>query len=143
MLTVPIKLLKNSNTPATFTFRCICFHRVNRIGESKNFTLSNSSTRDVCVVKTVCNNYPYLSSWPLNANRKRVVPSFHVNPVGVFFVAYLVKLAPPYGRSLKRIAWDERPNGGRQRNIDTVKFNGLIYDRHKSSVTSRTTLHTG
>lgn len=42
-----------------------------------------------------------------------------------------------------------RPGGemsntrGRQRNIDTVKFNGLIYDCHKSSVTSRTALHTG
>lgn len=29
--------------------------------------------------------------------------------------------------------------GGWQRNIDTVKFNGLIYDRHKSSVTSHAT----
>jgi hypothetical protein len=28
--------------------------------------------------------------------------------------------------------------GETRRNIDTVKFNGLIYDGHKSSVTSRT-----
>lgn len=56
----------------------------------------------------------------------------------------LVNLAPSRvvdrHRERERGSWEGREW---QRNIDTVKFNGLIYDRHKSSVTSRATLHTG
>lgn len=57
----------------------------------------------------------------------------------------LVNLAPSrvVDRETDREREEEWEGREWQRNIDTVKFNGLIYDRHKSSVTSRATLHTG
>lgn len=54
-------------------------------------------------------------------------------------VGFLLVRELPESRSARLGGGRARRRAGRTwRNIDTVKFNGLIYDGHKSSVTSRT-----
>lgn len=66
-------------------------------------------------------------------SRVQLSASLHENatPASCVEPMILVNFAP------SRVVDRHRERGGGwQRNIDTVKFNGLIYDRHKSSVTS-------